>query len=62
MADDPIESMKKGCVNDRVRLVFWNPWKQHFVALTPDFLLENGAPFDPDEQKYLEYNSTHLAQ
>lgn len=57
-----ITKMREGCVNDRVRIVFWDEYADSFVAVTPEFLLVHGAPFNADLQEYLEYNSTHIVQ
>ena len=63
MSDKPdhLEMMKQGCVNDRVRIVFWDPWAEQFIAVTPEFLLEHGAPYNGEVKEYCIYNSTHIA-
>jgi hypothetical protein len=57
-----LDLMAEGCVNDRVRIVFWDAHEEQFVALTPEDLLEHGAPYNGTTQEYLEYNSTHIAK
>jgi len=61
---DPHEAAQKemamGDMNDRVRIVFWDPWREKFLAVTPDFLIENGVPFNSEAQAYCVYNSTHV--
>ena len=52
--------MAMGDMNDRVRIVFWDPWIEEFLAVTPDFLVENGVPFNFEAQDYCLYNSTHV--
>ena len=56
------EKMALGDMNDRVRIVFWDPWREHFLAVTPDFLVENGVPYNSEAKDYCTYNSTHITQ
>lgn len=54
--------MKQGDADDRVRVIFWDPWEKHFIGVTPKYLLVNGPPFNAKAQQYLTYNSTHIMQ
>jgi len=56
------DKMAEGDMNDRVRVIFWDPWREKFLAVTPDFLIENGVPFNRDANDYCIYNSTHITK
>jgi hypothetical protein len=55
------DSMALGDINDRVRIIFYDPWRECFVGVTPDHLVEHGVPYNADADGYCTYNSTHLA-
>jgi len=54
--------MKQGDADERVRVIFWDPWEKHFIGVSPKYLLMNGPPFNSQVQEYLVYNSTHIMQ
>lgn len=54
--------MQVGCVNSRIRFIYWDPHQENYIAITPEFLMENGPPYNHEAGEYCIFNSAQLVQ